>query len=192
MEGETMILTEIIPATKREGKKSPLLIEIPLPSELDGPFLVTSSKSLLWVENKFATGVVRAAVRKVPLEFLWRDMLKAVRERSQNSEWGSVLPCTKDGLSSAITYLAEFDLKDVEILSGSNAPEFLSEETGLSVRESSWVPEGWVVLVPQNKAYLGTSLDFGDGQWAVVLHNASRAVAILVPDTLSANEEVAD
>lgn len=170
-----VVLTEIVLIP--QGKRTPLMLEVPVMKELEGPFLVTSSKSLIWVD-KFPTDVVRAAVRKVPPDFMFRDMIISTRGKSEEMGWENVFPSTAEGLKSALGHLEEYELTPAQVLVGSNfdVSIFSTEPT-----ETTWVPEGWAVIVPVDRTYLGTSFDFGDGQWAGVLHNASRGLSILTP-----------
>jgi hypothetical protein len=171
-------LTQIIPS--HAEARTPLMIEVPIAPELDGPFLVSSSRDLLWIKNKFPQGVVRAAVRKVPLSFLFRDALLKVARESVARGWDSLHPPTAEGLLEAMAYLAEYDLTPVEILHGSR---FERELLPPDVRatETTWVPADWAVVVPEDRAFVGTAVDFGSGQIALVLHNASRGIAFAAP-----------
>jgi hypothetical protein len=171
-------LTEVIPMF---GGRVPILIEVPVAEGLDGPFLVSSPKSsFLWVNNKFPTGVVRAAVRIVPVGFLFRDAILQVARQAEDLGWGSVHPQDKAGLALAVEHVRSYGLEPVEVLYGRGFPEDLLPED-LSCMEAVWVPAGWAVVLPQTRAFVGTTVDFGDGQHALVLHNASRGIGLVVP-----------
>lgn len=163
--------------------KVPLLVEAPVPAGLDGPFLVSSMKDHIWVEDKFPTGVVRAAVRKVPREFLFREAIEKVAEKSKLLSWGSLHAPTKAGVVLAIAHLASYDLAEVEVLYGEGFdPDLIPESVPSS--EEVWVPSGWALVLPLDKSFVGTLFDFGQARNALVIHNASRGVGLLVPGEL--------
>jgi len=43
------------------------------------------------------------------------------------------------------------------------------------------VPDGWATILPMDRAFVGTTIDFGEGQHALLVHNASRGVGVLLP-----------
>ena len=156
------------------------MLEVPVAPTLPGPFLVTSTKGLIWIADKFPSGVVRAAVRKVPLPFLYRETLEAIEALARGNQWGSVQAQTPEGVKAAWEYLAEYDLTEVECLFGSGFPvEILPVD--LPSEEEVWVPDGWAILIPKDRGFVGTSFDFGAGQVASVIHNAARGIGFLVP-----------
>ncbi len=163
--------------------KVPLLVEVPVQAGLDGPFLVSSMKSHLWLEDKFPTGVVRAAVRKVPMEFLFREAVEKIAEKSKVLSWGSVHSPTREGILEAISHLASYDLSDIEVLYGEGFDVELFPES-VPTSEEVWVPAGWAVVLPLDKSYVGTLFDFGQARNALVIHNASRGVGLVVPGEL--------
>lgn len=171
-------LTQVI--VSPTGTRTPLMVEVPVQPALDGPFLVTSTKEFLWVNRKFANNTVRAAVRKAPIAFLFRDALYKVERRSEEEGWGSTHPPTAEGLMGAVKHLSEYGMEEVEILHGPDFDGKLFPEN-LPHYEVEWVPADWAVVLPLDKAYVGTCFDFGEGQISLVLHNASRAVGIVAP-----------
>lgn len=171
-------LTEIV--SLPQAKKAPLLLEVPLPPGLDGPFLVSSSKGVIWISNKFPNGMVRAAVRKIPLDFLFREMLLSFSDEAEKAGWGNALPATREGIEQAILHLKEYEIDAVEILWGEGFDESLLPST-IPSTETSWIPAGWAIVVAADRSFVGTSFEFGNGQWASVLHNPSRGLAVLKP-----------
>jgi len=171
-------LTQML--TMPQKGKSPLMMEVPIDPNLDGPFLVSSTKDFLWITKVFPNGSLRAAVRPVPLRALFEEATRCVAAQSKVAQWGSLHPPTKEGLVEVLAHLAEYDLMSVEVLHGPGFNEdLLSFE--IPFCEVEWVPEGWALLVPTDRAFVGTAFDFGDGGYAVVLHNAPRGVGILAP-----------
>ena len=142
-------LTDVIEVPA--GGREPLLLEVPVPPELDGPFLVTSARGMLWISDKFPSGVIRAAVRETPLEFLFRDAVVRVSEMSQANGWGSYQPHSEDALDQARAYLEGFGFDEVDVLHNiENEPSPVP-----------WVPIGWTIVIPKDRSYLGTAFDFG-------------------------------
>jgi len=168
--------TQIVPAP--DGHRVPMMMTCPLAPDLDGPFLVTSSKNFLWIAEKFPSGVVRAAVRKAPVPFMWRNALLEVARMSRDRGWDSLHPVTREGVQKAVDHLIYFGFEELEVLCGDKFDTRLVPE-GVDHHEENWVPSGWAVVLPTDRTFVGTTFDFADGQLAMVIHNASRGVAII-------------
>jgi len=171
-------LTELV--TSPLGSRIPIMLEVPVASGLDGPFLVSSSKGFLWVDRVFSNGTLRVAVSKVPMLFMFRDAVHKVLSMSTEKGWGSCALPTAEGLQKVISHLADYDMTEVEILHGDKFNEDLIPDKVLA-HETYWVPSDWAVVLPTDRAFVGTAFDFGGGMSALLLHNASRAVGILAP-----------
>lgn len=171
-------LTQIL--TLPPKGKTPLMMEVQVDPDLDGPFLVSSSKDFLWIAKVFPNGAIRAAVRSDTLTSLFEAATRRVAAQSKAAQWGSLHPPTKEGLVEVLAHLAAYELMAVEIL---HAPEFNTDLLTFEIphHEVGWLPEGWALLVPIDRAFVGTAFDFGSGEYAVVLHNAPRGVGILAP-----------
>lgn len=163
--------------------KTPVFIEVPVQEDLEGPFLVTSSKAQIWVENKFPSGIVRSAILRVPREFLFRSCLEKICEKSRDLAWGSVQPPTPQGVRDALAHLAYYGLLEVEIYFGEGFDQDLLPES-LPSFEEVWVPTGWAVILPKDKSFVGTLFDFGQERNSIVIHNASRGVGLVVPESV--------
>ena len=171
-------LTEVV--SLPQPGRSPLIMEVPVSHDLDPPFLVSSSKGVVWVAK---LGVppsqnVRAAVRRATLSALFEEAVVETRKKAQELSWGSVWEATPEGLGKASSHLLEYGLAPWEVLYGAGFDSSILSET--PSREVRWVPEKSAILVPRDRAFLGTSYDFGGGNVALVLHNPSRALAFLV------------
>lgn len=170
------MLTQIITPAHR---KHPLMLEVPVSEGLDGPFLVSSTRGLLWVREAFASWNLRAAVREIPRLFMFREAVEAVAAKSEELEWGSVFDATEAGLQGSVEYLRGYGFEAVKVLYDpywklAADPPSLSEEV-------SWLPKGWAVVIPEDPSYLGSLIEFGDVRCALVLHNPSRGIAFLTP-----------
>jgi hypothetical protein len=154
------------------------MLEVPLSRELDGPFLVSSSKGFIWIADKFPSGVVRVAPRHAPVLFLFREALYEIAKMSRENEWGSFHPPTLKGVKAAVDHLAGYEFEEVEVLYGEGFNTALLPKE-LPRHEEVWVPKNWAVVLPTEKAYVGTAFDFATGQAALVVHNASRGVGII-------------
>jgi hypothetical protein len=157
-----------------------MLMSVSVSAELDGPFLVSSSKSFIWVADKFPSGVVRLAVRKATLPGLWEESISFVQQMSLSQGWGSAAPATREGARNVVSHLSDYGLSEVEAVV---SPGFDTSTLppSISVQEEAWVTPGWALILPLDRSFLGTSFDFGDGQACMVLHNASRAMGVLYP-----------
>jgi hypothetical protein len=157
-----------------KAKKVPLLLEVPVEAELV-PFLVSSSRKVIWIESA-KNGSVRAAVRKVSPAEHFPELVEAFVERSSREGWGSVLPLTSEGFSQGQAYLSEYGLKDLDLLSHPDTK--LPHSEGVSLVTCPWLPVGEAVLVPVDRSFVGVTFDFGAGNIATVMHNAARGIVV--------------
>jgi len=158
-----------------KAKKVPLLLEVPIEAELT-PFLVTSSRKVIWIESA-KNGSIRAAVRKVSPHEHFMELVEAFVERSQKEEWGSVLPLSREGFDSGRAHLSEYGMKDLDVLSHPDTR--LPPLEGVTSVSCSWLPVGTGLLLPVDRSYLGVTFDFGGGNIATVLHNVARGLVVL-------------
>lgn len=159
------------------AKRRPLMMDgVPVPDS--GPYLITSSKSLMWVERSFAGGFLRLAVRQQSADGLYRDLVEAIADEGVRREWGNVHPATTEGVLEGLNHLHYYDLPDSTLLYGSDFDIGLAPD--LERAPADWLPSTWAVLVP-DRAYVGTAYVFGDQHLAAVVHNPSRAVVVLRP-----------
>lgn len=174
-----MGLTQIV---VMDGSRKPMMMEVPVAPDPDlGPFLVTSTRDMVWISKAFPNGMVRTAVRDIPKKLLYRAILGKIVTRSRQEGWGSVQEPSADGVQAVIHHLADYDILDVEVLYGDGF------DTGLvpdDVRAlfTDWVPEGWAVIVPVDRAFVGTTFEFGESSYATLIHNASRGVGVVATE----------
>jgi hypothetical protein len=157
------------------GRRPFMLDGVPVPAE-SGPFLVTSSKSLLWVERAFGDGFLRLGVRQATTGDLFRSMVESIASEGITREWGNVLPTTSEGVLEGLSYLHYYDLQDPTLLYGSEFDISVAPEITRS--PADWMPPTWAVLVP-SREYVGTAFLFGDGHVGAVVHNPSRGIVVL-------------
>lgn len=188
-------------AMQRQGVV-PLMVEFTVPEET-APYLVSSSSSVLWVNESYGDSLIKAAVREVTLGAFFREVIDAVTTMGRQQEWDNVHPLTLDGLRAAIDHVTYYDLAPLELLiprahpSGSVSepdeeeeeraspavlmpPELrpLLEEVGLPFRPSAWVPPSTVIVVPKDRTYVGIVSQVNAKKLAGVVHNAARGIAI--------------
>jgi hypothetical protein len=152
------------------------------------PFLVSAGKEeLLWVERTFGGGVIRAAMRDDrDLTGIYRQVLRMVAQRGVRLQYGNTHPFTLSGLEAAVRYVRYYDIPDVVILvpieSPFKATEIEVEGVDVQILRAGWLPEGVAVAVPENRAYLGDLHLYGKKAYAVVIHNAIRAVSLAIEE----------
>ena len=101
----------------------PLALEFPVEPST-APYLVMTSKGLLWIEAPLVAGqgtapvtpYVKTAVREADLGTIYAEIIQAVLEEGRAREWGNVQSLTREGLAAAIDHLAYYDLTSVDIL----------------------------------------------------------------------------
>jgi hypothetical protein len=171
----------------RDSGKMPLLIDDILVNPETAPYLVSSTQGLVWVEKAGTGNKIRAAVNhdKIPPGHLFFSVIQEVAARSRSDSWGSVRPFTREGLKEAVAYLNFYELLDFELLVSSwskdeNSGFGLGEDSlDIPVCSCSWLPKGWAVLVPRDRSFVGTLGHLSNYRTIVIVHNASRGIAIL-------------
>jgi len=178
-----MGLTQIV---VMDGSRTPLMLEVPVAPDL-GPYLVTSSKDLMWIGKAFPNGAVRTAVRSITKPSLYRSLLTRIVTRSRKSNWGSVQPPTVDGMRDAINYLADYGLLDIEVQYGEGFDTSVIPDD-IPTHAARWVPPGWAAVLPADRDFVGTTFEFGEGKYATLIHNAARGVCVLATEGVVESE----
>jgi len=165
----------------------PRYMEFPVSPET-APYLVSSTRSAIWVSKPSMTNTVRAAVR--PRQGFLVQVLDEVIEAGEKYNWGNVHDLSPEGLDKAVEHLASYGLVEIDVLLGPGVAEGLEDwlkdphedktEKGLSVAWHEWpeLPSDVVVVVPRDRAYLGFVASVGAGSLVSVIHNPSRGLAI--------------
>lgn len=174
----------------------PLMLEYAVPIET-GPYLVSSSSSVLWVSDPHRGPAVKAAVRDVSLGQFFQEVVAAVASMGRQQEWDNVHPLTLEGVQAAIQHVAFYGLAPLELLvpraypptdgeddgEDSKAPmpqdlKAIIMEVGLPFRPSAWVPPSTMIVVPKDRTYLGTVHLVTPRKLAGVVHNAARGMGV--------------
>jgi len=190
-------------AMQKNGN-TPIIVDFNV-SEETAPYLVSSSSSVMWINEAHPGSLVRAAVRAVSVNDLYLEVIEAVAVMGRQQQWGNVQPLTHEGLAAAIDHLNFYDLGPLELLTprahptrdSQKDPEGGStegairvdrmppdlrpfiEESGLLFRPSSWVPDGAIVVVPRDRTFVGLVTRVTPKKLAAVVHNAARGIAIV-------------
>ena len=176
-------------SNKIREKATPLMMEFPVERRLT-PFLVSSSKSTLWIRRAHG-GKVRAATRMVEdLTVYFKEVIDAIIVEGRASDWGNVHPLTKQGVQAAIDHVKSYDLEELEVLAhpemawGEIEPTWAIEDgsfpivlMGLPIQSAPWLRKDTLLIIPRDRAFVGFVLLFEE-HIASVIHNASRGVGI--------------
>lgn len=170
-----------------KGQGTPLMMEFPV-NPATGPFLVSSTRGVLWVSPREPK--VRAAFRPLTAEAFFREVVAAVVDMGAAAEWGNIHPLTPAGVLQAVGHLRSYDLSALEVLLHPDTMKLVqvvsreteAEETvhtlcGFPVELAEWLPPGVVVVVPQDRDFVGFVVMRG-GKGVAVVHNASRGIAV--------------
>jgi len=145
------------------------------------PFLVSTSKSLLWI-NEAPSNVVRAAVRpKTKVQDFYKEVIQEIAEVGSDCSWGNVQPLNKVGVQNALDYVASYELGEIECLLHPQDKEKISEMlSGSDIPYSlcKWMPKGHMVVVPKDRSFLGFVGVLATG-FVSVIQNPSRGIAIV-------------
>lgn len=170
-----VIRFDAVAARALRSRKTPQMMEFPVNPEL-GPFLVSSTRSVLWVGKVSRDSRVRAAVRE--RSGIEQEVLASLIDMGTRAEWGNVHPLTTSGVAACIAHLRGYDFEDVEgLVSASTSLEGV-DLGGLPVQTADWMPTECLLLLPQDRSYFGTLGVLSPTQAMFVVHNASRGVAV--------------
>ena len=133
-------------AMQRKGTM-PLMLEFTVTDET-APYLVSSSSSVMWVQEPHPGPLVKAAVREVSLGEFFREVVLAVAAMGRQQEWGNVHPLTVAGLRAAIEHVAYYDLEPLELLIPRAHPSGSSEEEDEDSASLEGAPEAPQRLSP--------------------------------------------
>lgn len=156
----------------------PLMVEFRVNPETS-PFLVSSSRSFVWVTPR--ADRLRSAIRPLDgdgMDGVFQNLVTAIADAGFHGKWGNVHPYTPAGLTAAKSHLSDYDLGEVEVLAH---PDTDLTALGLEfTTRARWVPTGWAVVLPTDRDFVGFTVVSGD-RYLVVVHNSSRAVAVVRP-----------
>jgi hypothetical protein len=160
------------------GTQRPLMLDnVPVsPDPNAGPFLITSSRSLLWVERAFESGFLRVAVRQMGAHDLYGDIIAEIAREGVAREWGNIVEPTPAGVAAGLAHIAYYGLPQPTLLYGTSFDIGLAPE--MERVPVSWLPPSWGILVP-DREYVGTVYLFGEGHVGAIVHNPSRGVVVL-------------
>lgn len=169
---------DFLPTLQIPMKREPLFMEFPVNPE-SAPYLVSSTRTVVWIERSY-NGMVRAAARKATSNQIMLELVRAIQKRGAEDQWGNAFPFTMDGVKEALAYLDYFGIHetDTEILL--NPENDLWQEAGGPARTRiSWLPPGLGLVVPLDRSFLGFQTYTPSHRLLALVHNPSRGVAIL-------------
>lgn len=157
------------------GLRAPELMEFEVNPE-QTPFLISSTKSVLWMDELFAGNRIRAAVRdRQGIEI---DILKAIAIRGHQEGWKNIQPLTSKGIYRCVEHLQAHNLTDNEALLSPQTDISDVECGSLPLVRASWVPVGAVVVLPKERRFVGTLGTFGKDRALALAYNADRCIAL--------------
>ena len=143
------------------------------------PYLVSSTRSVLWVNHLSTQRTLRAAFRKnVTPDQLFKEVVECVTAEGVRRNWGNVHPLTREGIQACVDHLAYYDFAEVDLLAGLDVDQNLLDQFEHEFRRAAWLPATAVVVVPTDRSFLGFFGHAGEGHSIVVVHNASRGMAV--------------
>jgi len=187
-EGMSHLLRVIRFNTKssQEGGKIPLMMEFSV-NPSTGPYLVSSSASVLWVPEAHPGDVVRAAVRPEKsnaaiIGSFFLEVMDAVEAMGRHSEWGNTHPFTENGVQRAVEHVKFYDQGELCLLipriESSLPLKDIAMNLGCLPQPCSWVPGDCAIVVPKDRDFVGFLGVLGHKGLVAVVHNASRGMAI--------------
>ena len=176
------------PEVLTKKNATPLILEFTVDAAT-APYLVSSSKGLMWIEEPHPGStepIIKAAVRKnVTLSASFWGASKAIFAMAKERQWGSAQPYTEAGLRAAMDHVGSYGLGAVEILvspslEGTVRPQWLIERNliGENLRVEAWIPDNCAIVVPVDREYLGMLVRLSPSATAMAIHNSSRGFAM--------------
>ena len=168
-----MLLNEHTLTAKEERA---LFLEFPVEPQC-APFLVTATKSLMWVDKTNSLGNVRSAFQPPKkTDEIYSKIVEEIKVKSEELGWGLTFSLDKSGLKGALERLAYYGIEDIEFIApASGVPNELIPDNATRV---SWLTNR-VIIVPKNRDYLGNLLTTPRKKVMALIHNASRGICIL-------------
>ena len=170
-------LLKLVKFDKVKPSIQPLAFEFQANNEAT-PFLVSTSKSLLWI-TEAPKNVVRAAVRpKTKIQDFYVEVIQEVKEVGQECSWGNSHSFCKEGVLSAASYVNSYGVGEVVCLLSSSTKEkatFL-QGTGLEFSICNWLSQDFIAVVPKDRSLLGFVGVMNSG-FVSVIQNPSRCLA---------------
>lgn len=189
-------MSHLLQVSKHMSRSNtPVMVEIAVPEET-APYLVTSTDSLVWVPQPMEPTkemwsgyvpeyVVRAAIRSIQdlptADHLFYHVVVSVAAQGLALDWGNVHPFTTQGVIDAVRHVSTYDMGDLCLLSPMQCSLPLKKmalSDNLLIQKCSWLPSGYVVVVPKDRSFVGTLSLIGTESFFAVVHNASRAIGI--------------
>ena len=141
------------------------------------PFLVSSTRSVVWVHHASKENTVRAAVRK--RQGIEAELVAAVIQMGQETGWGNVHELTTEGVQACVGHLRDYHDEPLEILISPDTDlEGIDIPTNVPKTEADWIPTECLVVVPMDRANLGTLWVIGRHKVAALVHNVARGIAV--------------
>jgi len=160
----------------RRGAAAPLMMEFQVNAEL-APFLVSSTRSVQWVNSTSETGTIRAAIRK--RHGIESEIIAAIVDAGQQAGWGNVHDLTSEGVLKCLEHVASYELAPLEILVAEDTNlEGVEIPKDVGVVTASWMPQNALAVVPVDRGFVGTLGTIGKHKAVCVLHNPSRGIAV--------------
>jgi len=107
----------------------PLMLEYKVAPET-APYLVTSSSSVMWINEPHPGEIVKAAVRQMSISEFFAEVIEATVAMGRQQQWGNVHPLTVEGLRAAVEHIEFYELGPVELLTPrAHQPGEAAEET---------------------------------------------------------------
>lgn len=170
-----VVRLDAVAARAVRANKIPQMMEFPVNAEL-GPFLVSSTRSVLWVNKVSRDSRVRAAVRE--RRGLEQEILASIIDMGTRAQWGNVHPLSSEGVAECVAHLQSYDFEEIECLSSASTTLDGVALGDVALEIVDWMPVDCLLFVPVDRRYVGTMALVSESQAMCVIHNASRGVAV--------------
>jgi len=168
-------LLDIVALSPNSSPNQLTLEDIQVNPEL-APYLISSSKSVTWVPHASQKNTVRTAVRS--RDGIEAELVAALIGMGSQAEWGNVHPLTTEGVMACLEHVSSYIEGPLEILCSADTDlEGVEIPEHFQQTQAKWIPVDCLVVVPVDRAYLGTLWVLGN-RVAALVHNVSRGMAV--------------
>lgn len=165
-----------------EYKKFSLMEETRQAPPENSPYLVSSTKDLVWIDTTRTKARLRSAWRTIEdFDVFYAQVVSKIYEAAKENLWGNINELSEEGLIKSFDYLKSYDFTEFEVYTSTEIP-FLKESEKVKVTKISYLPENFLLITPQDKECTGILMSNLRDQHNLIVHNAARGFAFCVQE----------
>lgn len=165
---------------KVEYKKFSLMEETRQAPPENSPYLVSSTKDLIWIDTTRTKSRLRSAWRVIEdFDVFYAQVVSKIYDHAKKNLWGNINDFSEEGLNKGFDYLRSYEFTDLEVFTSTEA-SFLKESEKIKITKVSYLPNNFFLITPQDKEFTGILMSNLREQHNLIVHNAARGFAFCV------------